>query len=110
MAKKGDKIIIHVEATVNKEIVVGANGKSLEILFVDTTQAANWWLELTDRFAFEKPIKPGEKLVFDATFDIKTKGVSKASAGGCNLVLSSAPEQKEEVTFKTTKFTYKIER
>lgn len=110
VAKKGDKITIHVEATVNKEIVVGANGKSLEILFVDTTQAANWWLELTDRFAFEKPIKPGEKLVFDATFDIKTKGVSKASAGGCNLVLSSAPEQKEEVTFKTTKFTYKIER
>ena len=80
VAKKGDKITIHVEATVNKEIVVGANGKSLEILFVDTTQAANWWLDLTNTEDNEygvANIKAGELVKINHTFDILEKPIQK---------------------------------
>lgn len=113
VAKKGDKITIHLEGTVNQELVLGKDGdqpKSLDLLFVDGTSAANWWLELTERTRFDKAIKPGDKIVWDVTFEIKTNGFSKAGDGGCRFVLSSAPEQAKEVTLKTTKFTYKIER
>ena len=113
VAKKGDKITIHVEATVDKDIILGerkGESSAAELLFVDGTAAAGYWLELTDRIKITDTVKAGDKIVWDYTFEVKADGKSKAGDGGCRWVISSAPQQKTAVKLTATKFTYKIER
>lgn len=110
-AKKGDKVTIHIEGTVDKEIVYGEEqGRSLDFVLVDGSAKANYWLELTDRIAVENAIKPGENLVWDYTFVINKDAASKSGDNGCRFTIGTSKDQKVPVTLKTKVFTYIIER
>lgn len=113
VAKAGDKITISVEATVDKDIILGErNGKSssVEMFFCDCSPKANYWAELTDRVTIKEAVKAGDKIVWNFTFEIKKDAQVKAGSTGCRLVFSSSPQQTTAVTIKTTKFTFKIDR
>ena len=58
----------------------------------------------------EYEAKAGEKIVWDYTFVITKDAQANSGKKGCRWVISSSPKQNKPVTFKTTKFTYKIER
>ena len=112
-AKAGDKITIHVEGTVTNDIVVGerkGESSAAEILFVDCSPAASYWTEITDRIKITDVVKAGEKIVWDYTFVVTKDAQANSGKKGCRWVISSSPKQNKPVTFKTTKFTYKIER
>lgn len=111
LAKEGDKITVHIEGTVDKEIVYGEEqGQALDFVLVDGSAKANYWLELTDRIAVENAIKPGEKIVWDYTFVINKNAVSKSGDNGCRFTMGTSKDQKVPVTLKTKVFTYIIER
>lgn len=111
MAKAGDKITIHIEGTFDKEVVFEEEkGGSLDLVFVDCSPKANYWLELTDRVLIENAIKPGENLVWDYTFIINKDAVSKSGDKGCVFTLGTSKDQKVPVTLKTKVFTWIVER
>lgn len=113
VAKKGDKITIHVEATVDNDIILGKRkgvATAAEIFFTDCSPAANYWSELTKRVNIDSAVVAGNKIVWDYTFEVIKDSKEKAKATGCRWVISSSPQQKKPVKFVTTKFTYKIER
>lgn len=109
-AKKGDKVMVHIEGTFDKEVVFNDNGPALQFVLVDGSPKANYWLELTDRIKIEKSIQPGEKLVWDYTFIINKDAVSAAGNDGCGFTMETSADQTEAVTLKTTLFNYIIER
>lgn len=111
VAKKGDKIKITLEGTIDKDVVYNKEqDKSLTILFVDGSSAANWWLPLTGDYTYKEDLKAGGKIVIDYTFEVTTNGVSKAGSKGCMFVLGTSKDQKTPVVLKTTKFSYEIIR
>ena len=113
VAKKGDKITIHVEATVDNDIILGKRkgvATAAEIFFTDCSPAANYWSELTKRVNIDSAVVAGNKIVWDYTFVITKDAQANSGKKGCRWVISSSPKQNKPVTFKTTKFTYKIER
>ncbi len=112
-AKAGDKITIHVEATVNNDIILGKRedvATAAQIFFVDCSPSASYWTEITKRINIDKAVVAGDKIVWDYTFEIIKDSTTTAGKTGCRFCISSAPQQTKPVSFKTTKFTYKIER
>lgn len=114
-AVKGDVVKMHIEGSINKGIVagVGDDGAPVAIWFnlVDTSAAAGYWKKLTDKQISKLDAIPaGGTFSYDLEFPITVSGISKASAGGADLIVGTSNNQKEAVIITTTKFTYEITR
>ena len=76
LPNKGDKINLELEFVSNTDI------ENLGVMFADTSEAANWWLDLIDSekngYGYTN-IKAGELIKISHTFDVVEKPIQKVA-------------------------------